>query len=439
MKYEWFIGLRYLRSKRRQKFISVIGAISVLGVLLGVMALNIVLSVMGGFEDELKDKLLGVNSHIVVLSSEGGIADYEAVTERVLKVPHVVGASPFIYGQAMVVGESSVTGAIVRGIDVARAGGVTNIEAAVGRAMLPRPRRGERLRGERLRAELVKRGREVLGRLLHPTKRGLRPVVIGKELAAAVGVTVGDTINLVSPFGRVGPFGLQPRIRRFEVVGLCDYGMYEYDSALVYVSLEEAMSFYDMDGKASGIEVKVDDVYRVRDIGTAIEAALGYPFYTRNWQDVNRSLFRALRLERMAIGIFLGFIIVVAALDIVSTLTMVVMEKSKDIAILRAMGATRGGIMKVFVIDGMIIGLAGTALGTVLGFLVLWLIKTNEFVKGLIPFDPTVYPISEFPVKLEPLYFVTVAAVTLLICLVATLYPSFQASRKDPVEALRYE
>jgi lipoprotein-releasing system permease protein len=215
--------------------------------------------------------------------------------------------------------------------------------------------------------------------------------------------------------------------------------MVEYDSSIAYISLRDAMDFFEMNEKVTGVEIKVKDVYKAKDIGAQIAEKLGFPFYTRNWEEVNRSLFRALRLERIAIGVFLAFIILVAALDIVSTLTMVVMEKGKDIAILRAMGATRAGIMKIFITDGMIIGFVGTFLGSFAGLGICYLVKTSDTVRRLIPFDPEVYFVSDFPVKIEPLYFIGVAIFTLAICFLATLYPSYQASRKDPVEILRYE
>lgn len=432
MKYEFFIGLRYLRSKRRYAFISVIGLVSILGVFIGVMALNVVLGVMRGFEEELRDKILGVNSHLVILSYDGPMADYNNVRKDVLNFPKVVGASPFVYGQGMLVGETNVSGAVIRGIDSQSAGTVTSIEEAIGRGIVGR---GEKIKDEKLTGI----GNEIIMKLDKKTKSGRPPLIIGKELSGTLGVLVGDVISLVSPFGKVGPFGPQAKIKRFEIIGMSDYGMIEYDSSIAYVSLKDAMDFFEMSDKVTGVEVKVKDIYRAKDIGEEITASLGFPFYARNWEEVNRSLFRALRLERIAIGIFLGFIILVAALDIVSTLTMVVMEKGKDIAILRAMGATRVGIMKIFITDGMIIGFIGTFLGTIAGLGICYLLKTSDVVKQLIPFDTQVYPVSEFPVKIEPLYFLSVAFFSLLICFLATLYPSYQASRKDPVEALRYE
>jgi lipoprotein-releasing system permease protein len=436
MKYEFFIGLRYLRSKRRQTFISIIGLISILGVFMGVMALNVVLAVMRGFEEELKDKILGVNSHLVVLSYEGPIKDYEKIRDEIANSPGVVGTSPFIYGQGMLVGETNVIGAVVRGIDPQNAGSVTNIEEALGRGTVNRGKeKKEKIKDEELR----KVGHDLIAKLGENTNSGKPPLIIGRELAANLGVSVGDLVNLVSPFGKVGPFGPQAKIKRFEIVGLFDYGMIEYDSSIAYVSLKDAMDFFEMSGKITGIEAKVKDVYGAKRIGNEITDKLSFPFYARNWEEVNKSLFRALRLERVAIAIFLGLIILVAALDIVSTLTMVVMEKGKDIAILRAMGATKRGIMRIFITDGMVIGVVGTLLGTFAGYGICYLVKTSDAVRHLIPFDPEVYFVSEFPVKIEPLYFIGVAVFSLLVCFLATLYPSYQASRKDPVEALRYE
>ena len=432
MKYEFFIGLRYLRSKKRQTFVSVIGLISILGVIIGVMSLNVVLSVMKGFEDELRDKILGVNAHIVVLSYNGAFADYQEVKNKLLDYKGITGASPFIYGQGMLVADSNVTGAVIRGIDKDNAGKVTSIQEAIGKGSYI----GNKKKSE---AELDELGGEIIKGLDEETKTGNPPIIIGRELAASLGVTMGDVINLVSPFGKMGPFGPIPKVRKFQVIAIFNYGMLEYDSSIAYVSIEDAMNFFEMDNKVSGIEIKVDDVYKAQKIAENIKNYLGFPFYTRNWEDVNKSLFKALKLERIAIGIFLTFIILVAALDIISTLTMAVMEKGRDIAILKSMGATSKSIMIIFLTEGMVIGMTGTFLGTLLGFFICYMLKTSEFLKSKLPFNPEVYYVSEFPVKIEPFYFIGVAVASLLICFLATLYPSFQASRKDPVEALRYE
>ncbi|MEQ9620085.1 MAG: ABC transporter permease [Deltaproteobacteria bacterium] len=435
MKYEFFIGLRYLSSRRKQKFTSIIGIISILGVIIGVMALNVVLGVMGGFEEELRERILGVSSHLVVLSYDGPMKDYTEIKDEALDFTSVVGASPFIYGQGMIASERNVSGSVVRGIDPETAGTVTNIEQAIGRGMLGKNDGKDKIADEQAR-EI---GKEVLGKLDTVTESGRPPILIGKELANTLGVIEGDLVSLVSPFGKMGPFGATAKVKKFEIIGIFDYGMIEYDSSISYVDLKDAMDFFDMEGEVSGVEIKVKDIYAAKKIGKEITATLGFPYYTRNWEEVNKSLFKALRLERIAIAIFLGFIVLVAALDIVSTLTMVVMEKGRDIAILRAMGATKSGILKIFITDGMIIGVVGTLLGSLAGFGICYLLKTSEIIRKLIPFDNNVYPISEFPVKIEPIYFITVAFFSILICFVATLYPSFQASRKDPIEALRYE
>ncbi|MBF8302319.1 MAG: Lipoprotein releasing system transrane protein LolC/E family, partial [Candidatus Dadabacteria bacterium] len=292
MSYEFFIGLRYLRSKRRQTFISVIGLISILGVFMGVMALNVVLAVMRGFEEELRDKILGVNSHLVVLSYDGPMGDYERIKDKIINTNGVVGTSPFIYGQGMVVGENNVLGAVIRGIDPKNAGSVTNIEEALGRGMVGR---NGKVKTDELRAI----GRELIMKLNRETKSGKPPLILGIELASNLGISAGDQVNLVSPFGKVGPFGPQAKIKRFEVVGVFDYGMVEYDSSIAYVGLRDAMDFFEMNSKVTGVEAKIRDLYKAKEIGEKIAVNLGFPFYTRNWEEVNRSLFRALRLERI--------------------------------------------------------------------------------------------------------------------------------------------
>lgn len=421
-------------SKRRQKFISVTGLISILGVFIGVMALNVVLSVMGGFEQELRDKILGVSSHVAVMSYDGPIGNYKKIKDEVAEFPGVMGSSPFIYSQAMLVTENSVSGTVVRGIDPNSAGEVTNIETAIGRGAAEIS--DKNTQDDR---KLKEAGSKALKKLSNSTQSEKPPIIIGKELASILGVNIGDIVSLVSPFGKIGPFGPMAKTKNFEVVSIFDYGMIEYDSSVSYLNLEDAMNYFELGDKVTGIEVKVDDIYNAKKIGDQISQILGFPFFSRNWEEVNKSLFKALRLERIAIAIILGFIILVAALNIVSTLTMLVMEKNKDVAILRTMGSKKIDVQKIFTIDGMIIGIIGTFLGTLAGYGICYLLKTSDLIRSIIPFDKKVYPISEFPVKIEPSYFIVVALCSLLICFIATLYPSYQASRKDPVEALRYE
>ena len=431
MSYESLISFRYLKSGTGRGFVSAIGLISILGVLLGVASLDVVLSVMKGFEDELRDKIIGANSHVVVMSYEGNFGNFTEVEGKLAQIPGVTSTSPFVYNHGMLVTEYAASGSVIRGIDPDNSASVAAVAEAVGKGSLPAAGKNrDNLSGE---------GARIVSGLLNETPSGHPPIIIGKELSHLIGATVGDTVNMVSPYGKIGPFGPTAKIRKFGVIGIFDYGMIEYDSSTAYVSLGDAMNFFETQGGITGVEVRVDDIYRARSTGDEIAETLGFPFYAKNWEDSNRSLFRALRLERMAIGIFLGFIVLVAALNIVSTLTMLVMEKKRDIAVLISMGARKSGIRKIFVYDGMIIGVAGTLLGTLFGYMICRFLETSNFIKEMIPFDDKVYPISEFPVKIEPVYFLVVAMSSLLICFLATLYPSYRASRENPVESLRYE
>lgn len=432
MLYEFFISLRFLTSKKRQKFVSVTAIISILGVTIGVMALNVVLAVMSGFEDELKNKILDVNPHIVVMSYDGPITNYGEVITKIRNIPDILGVNPLIYSQAMLVAEGNVSGVVVRGINPDLAGSVTSIESAVGKTFVPES-------DGKSREELRSAGKKVLLSLNIRTASNKPPIIIGKELASLLRVSVGDIVSMLSPFGNIGPFGAMPKTRNFEVVGLFDFGMIEYDSSVCYINIRDAMDFFDLSEKANMIEIRTEDAFKTRYISNFISNELGFPYYTRSWEEVNKSLFKALKLERLALGVILGLIVLVAALNIVSTLIMLVMEKSKDIAILRAIGTTKEQIRRIFIIDGMIIGIIGTLAGTFAGYFLCYLLKTSEVIRDLIPFDNNIYPISEFPVRIDPLYFVLIAACSFLICLVATIYPSYQASSKDPVEILRYE
>ena len=431
MSYESLISLRYLKSGTGRGFLSLIGLISILGVFLGVASLDVVLSVMKGFEDELRDKIIGASSHVVVMSYEGDFGDFTEVEEKLAGIPGVTSTSPFIYNQGMLVTEYSTSGSVIRGIDPNNPASVDAVAEAVGKGSLPETGKNP--------DALFDEGARIVSGLSRKTASGHPPIIIGRELSNLIGATTGDTVNLVSPYGKIGPFGPTAKISKFGVIGIFDYGMIEYDSSTAYVSIEDAMNFFETRSRITGIEVRVDDIYQARETGDRIEETLGYPFYARNWEDSNRSLFRALRLERMAIGIFLGFIVLVAALNIVSTLTMLVMEKKRDIAVLMSMGARKSGIRRIFVYDGMIIGTVGTLLGTLFGYLICRFLETSNFIKEAIPFDDNVYPISEFPVRIEPVYFLVVAASSLIICFLATLYPSYRASRENPVESLRYE
>ncbi len=424
MSYELFIGLRYLKAKRKQTFISVITFISILGVTVGVTALIIVLSVMTGFEENLKDKILGVNANVVVTGFEHGMRDYSQVTGEVMKVPGVTGATPFTYSQAMISSSGGVVGAVVRGLDVKTAGTVT---------VLPNKIKDGDISG-------IETPFAPVGASKEPSLPG---IVIGRELARNLGVDVGDRVNVISPMGTMTPAGPVPRMAAFTVSGIFELGMYEYDSSMAFISLGNAQKFFRLGDTATGVEVKVKDIYAAGTVADSITKTLKGPYFTRTWMEMNKNLFSALRLEKVAMFIILTLIILVAALNIISTLIMVVMEKGKDIAILKSLGATSGSIMKIFMIEGIIIGVTGTFLGTVIGLVAaLNLQGIVEFIERVFHFKvlpPSVYYIDTFPSKVEPSVVIAVVLISICISFLATLYPSYQASRFDPVEGLRYE
>ncbi len=421
MAYEIFIGLRYLKAKRKQAFISVITFISILGIAVGTTALIIVLSVMAGFEENLKEKILGINANIIVTGIGGNISEYAEASREIRGVKGVMGASPFTYSQAMISSGSSVVGAVVRGIDIDTAGDVTVIPKRIKEGDIKGLKHGFGGTGE----------------------DALPGIIIGAELAKNIGATSGDTVNVISPAGAMTPAGAVPRIAAFRVSGVFELGMYEYDSSIAFMSIENAQRFFRLGNSVTGIEVRIDDIYRADRAARDITGALKGPYLTRTWMEMNRNLFSALRLEKAAMFIILMLIILVAAMNIISTLIMVVMEKGKDIAILKSLGATSGGIMRIFMIDGLVIGVIGTALGVVAGLLAAYNLESVVgFAEEIFQFKvlpPSVYYIDRFPSKVEPTVVAAIACVSIAISFLATLYPSWQASRFDPVQGLRYE
>jgi len=409
MPYELDIGLRYLKARRKQTFISLITWISIAGVTVGVMALIIVLAVMAGFEEDLRNKILGTNSHIVILEpGSPGMAQYQGAIDKVEKVDHVISATPFIYSQAMLTSTGSVSGVVIRGIDPLREARVTNLAENLKEGSLTDLEKNNGVGGG---------------------------VIIGQELARNLGISLGEEITIISPLGKMTPIGMVPRMKKFWVAGIFDSGMYEYDTGLAFISLKNAQNFFNMGDRVTGIEVKVDDIYKADKIANNIQKLLGVPYWVRDWMEMNKNLFSALKLEKVVMFVILTLIVLVAAFNIISTLIMVVMEKGKDIAILKSMGATNKSIMKIFMLEGIIIGVAGTIIGVIGGYLVCHLLETYHFIK--LPSD--VYYLDTLPVKIEGGDFLVVALAAITISFLATLYPSWNAARLNPVEAIRYE
>ncbi len=427
MSYEFFISSRYLRAKRKQVFVSIITLISVFGIFLGVAALIIVLAVMNGFENDLRTKILGINSHIVVTSDmTGSMKNYHNVSERVSSVEGVVAVTPFIYSQAMLRIGNSVTGAIIRGLETESAFKVIN---------LGKIREGKIEYLDNLPAGVKERYKK--------ENEPLRGIVVGRELARNLGAYLYEPITIISPAGINTPMGVMPRLQKFIVVGIFESGFYEYDSTLAYLSLKDAQNFLNLGDAVTGIDIKVDDIYQAGVIAKKIEAKLGFPFWVRNWMQMNKNLFSALKLEKRVMFIILSLIVLVAAFNIISALIMIVMEKNKDIAILKTMGATSGSIMKIFIYQGMIVGVIGTTLGCIAGLAVaLNLQKISLFVEKIFNFKilpGDVYYLNELPSQVNFGDVAIIIAGTLIICFLSTIYPSLRASKLDPAEALRYE
>lgn len=411
MRFEWVISLRYLKAKRRHGFISIITLISVAGVTVGVMALIVVLAVMTGFTQGLREKIIGINSHIVIQNALGPIPGHETLMATVQELEGVKAVTPYIYAQTMLSSGDTGTGVVLRGIDpdtVTRvltigeqiiAGSLADLQPAAGQAnMLP-------------------------------------GILLGKELASQLQLGVNDKVRLLSPSGPLTPMGVIPKIRTCRVVGIFETGMFEYDSSLAFVSLTTAQEFLELGDTVHGLEVTVDDIYQADGIAARLKQKLGFGYVARDWMQMNKNLFSALRLEKTAMFIILALIVLVAAFNIISTLIMVVMEKSKDIAILKSMGATSRSIMRIFIYEGLVIGLTGTFLGVAGGLLLCEVLSRYQFIK--LPGD--VYPMTTLPVEVLPLDVSMVAVAAVLITLLATLYPSWQASRIEPAVALRYE
>ncbi len=413
---EVFIGFRHLRARSKLAFVSLNTWISVLGIAVGVATLIVVVGVMTGFQREFREKILGTQSHVVVLErGSTPMESWRAVLAKVREQAGVVAASPFVYGQAMFSFNERVMGSVVRGIDPAREIDVTDVERY--------------LEGGSLARMLEKRG-------------GKPGVVLGAELADSLHLRPGDSVTMISPTGVVTPMGLVPRTKTFRVAGVFRSGFYQYDAGLAFVSMQESQAFFGFGDAVTGVHARVGDVFAAERVSRKIHEALSGAYWSRSWQEMNRNLFSALKTEKTTLTILLLLVVVVAAFNIVGSLVMVVMEKAREIAILKSMGATSGAILRIFFVQGAFIGLLGALLGTLGGLVLGWnLGVVEDFLErafGLDILPASVYHIEELPVLMTPLDVSATAVSALVISLAATLYPAWRASRVDPVENLRY-
>lgn len=444
MSFESFIGLRYLRARRSSSFVSTITVISVLGVAVGVWALIVVLSVMAGYEMEMRDKIIGTNAHGNVMKITYGFTEYRETTEKVSKIPGVIAATPFILREVMISSEANVSGALIKGIDIETVGAVTQLTSQIETGKMEYLTDPEQL----LADTMSKRDTDIAEGKLLPTftsrtkrrwgDKELPGIIIGKEMAKYLAVGVGDEINVVNPLGGgLGPTGPIPSNQYFRVAGIFYAGMFEYDMKFAYVTIEQLQKFSSMEDEVTAIEFKVspDQFYNTGKIGEKIVAVLGgFPYKVRDWREMNKNLFAALKLEQLAMFIILTFITLVAAFNIASTLIMVVIEKNKEIAILKSMGASNRSIMKIFMIDGLVIGVIGTLIGLVLGFSTCALIPIID-----LQLDADVYYVTSLPVIVQPLQVAVIVFSAVFISWLATIYPAWQASRLNPVDGLRNE
>ncbi|MHB8122719.1 MAG: lipoprotein-releasing ABC transporter permease subunit [Desulfuromonadaceae bacterium] len=420
MPFELLIGLRYLKAKRRSTFISIITFISTAGVTLGVMALIVVLAVMTGFEEDLKEKILGTNAHIVVIRNGAPMEEYRGVIEKLKGFKGVQAATPFIYNQVMLSSGKNVSGVVLRGIDVASDKQVTRLSSSIVEGNI-----------DELDPEMG-RGADATPGLM-----------VGKELAKHLNLFLGDKVNVISPMGNITPLGMMPRMKPFKVTGIFNTGMFEYDSTLAYISLNQAQRFFDLGDTVTGIQLKVEDVYHTDELARSINREMGVNFYARDWMQMNKNILFALKTEKIVMFIILTLIVLVAAFGIASTLFMVVMEKNRDIAILKSMGATAASIMKIFVLEGLIIGIIGTLIGVASGLLLALnlehVINVIQKITGQNFFSKDIYYLDRFPSLVVPSDVLLISVTAILISFLATLYPAWQASRMLPAEALRYE
>jgi lipoprotein-releasing system permease protein len=448
MRFEFFVAARYLRAKRRQAVVGVITAISVIGVAAGVASLIIALAITNGMRRDLQERLVGSTSHVDLMRVAGdGIRDWRPLLERLRKVPHVVAAAPGLYGQVLISHGARSGGGLIKGVIPAdektvgdllqsvREGSAAELEPESSSSGLPCSGTvsGGRNCGDS-KTQVSESRPGAPGSVVGSAAQAVPPIVIGKDLAETLGVKVGDGVLVTSPQGALTPFGLVPRYQRFQVVGIFKSGFYQYDSSYAFVRLNDAQKLFSEPDLISVISFKVDDLYHADRVGREIEAAAGKGFQATNWMEQNRELFRALKLEQIVTFIVLALIVCVAALNILIALTMMVMEKTRDIAVLMSFGVKGSQVRRIFLLQGFLISVIGTVLGLILGYGLSWVGGHYPF-----PLNAEVYSIDHLPFAPKVWHGVIVAVVSLGVSLVATLYPSGSAAKVLPAEALRYE
>ena len=406
MKFELFVARRYLTARRKQAFISVITSISIIGIAIGVAALVIAIALITGFQGDVQDKILGATSHVMVSDLGGqGLAGYEGLAEKIRAIPGVESVTPVVYNTVLITGLGESSGALVKGLDFER--------EREGAAWL-----------QKLEAGRIPEG--------GGPREGL---LLGQELALRIGAQVGDAVTVVTASSTLSPLGLLPKTKRFLVTGIFNTGLYEFDNSTALVAIGVAQRLFGLEGRASYIQVKLRDIFAAPAVGETIKAVLPPVVYITTWMELNKSLFSALKLEKNIMFLTITLIVIVAALNIIATLILMVMEKTRDIGILMAMGATPVNIRRIFFYQGALIGVLGTGMGAVLGLAWCWLANTFQLIR--IPVD--IYQISFVPFRLRPLDFLAIVGVTLAISFVSTLFPARRASKVDPVVALKYE
>lgn len=429
MRFELFIASRYLKAKRRQAFIGVITGISILGVAAGVASLVIALAINNGFRQDLQDRLLGSTSHVNLLRVQSdGIKNWQPLMSRLSQQPHVVAAAPVIYEQVLISRGPRASGAVLKGVipaDERRVSDLLNsvkdgsVDALAPSASAPPPANTSPDELESVAARVA----------------AMPPIILGKDMADNLGATVGSVVLVTSPQGELTPFGLVPKYSRFRVAGILNSGFFDYDNTWALARLSDAQRLFGLDDEVAAIEFKVDDIYQAGKIAEEIEQAAGKGFMTTNWMEQNKAIFRALKLERLVTFITIGLIVFVAALNILISLIMLVMEKTKDIAVLMSMGTRKAQIRSIFIAQGLLIGVIGTAIGLIVGYALSW-VGANYHVLAL---APEVYSINYVPFAPRVTDGVLVAIVAIGISFIATIYPSWSAARVLPAESLRYE